>query len=196
MESIRKTIGGIGNLMFKEAYLYSQARDGVIPDVYVQGEKYWEKYKDEIKEMFGEDIGFLPHVSIHVRKGDYQNSEFHTKLWKTDYYERAVKEFKDKKFLIFCADRQDPQKDKEDKEWCKKYFDKLLGDNYQMVENDDEVEDLNMMASCEGIIMANSSFSWWAAYLNPNWNKKIICPKNWFTDGFPRCHLLDEWKQI
>jgi len=197
MKSIRKTIGGIGNLMFKQAYLYAQMRDGHIPDVYVQSEKYWKKYGEEIKSMFSDGIGFLPYVAIHVRRGDYSDTDFYVNLCKTDYYKKAVKKFKDKKFLVFCKDRQDRIKDEVDREWCKEYFDKLLGeDNYQIMDNDTDIEDLNMMASCEGHIMANSSFSWWAAYLNHNWNKRIICPKKWFTDGVQRCELLDTWEKI
>jgi len=197
MREIRNVVGGIGNIMFKQAYLYAQMREGNIPDVYVQSHKYFDKYKEEIKQMYGDDIGFLPYVAIHIRRGDYHKGNFHTRLSETDYYERAVKEFEGKKFLVFCHDRQDPEKDKEDREWCQKYFTELLGeDNFQLVENETDIEDLNMMASCEGMIMANSTFGWWSAYLNPNHNKRIICPKEWFTDGVKRIDLLDEWKKI
>jgi hypothetical protein len=186
MQHQRKIIGGLGNLMFKEAFLYTLLRDGVIPDLYLQDEKYFEKYKDEIKDRFGTEIGFVPHVAIHVRRGDYVGSSFHADLLKTDYYDRAMALFPGKKFLIFS----------DDIEWCKENFKPQVDLVY--VEGNDEVEDFNMMASCESIIMANSTFSWWAAYLNPNFNRRVIAPKEdtWFTDGVIRITMPKEYEQI
>lgn len=62
--------------------------------------------------------------------------------------------------------------------------------------SDDYVEDFNMMASCQSNIMANSSFSWWAAWLNPNFSKKIIAPREWFTDGINRISIPELWTKI
>ena len=50
----------------------------------------------------------------------------------------------------------------------------------------DEVEDFNLLASCKSIIMANSSWSWWASYLCPHQDKKIIAPKQYYADGVER----------
>lgn len=195
MRTLRQEIGGLGNLMFKQAYLWSQMRDGIIPDLYVQSEKYFVKYKEEIKQMFGYNIGEVHKVAIHVRRGDYlKAAEFHTPLWQTDYYKQAIALFPDEKFLVFCKDNQDPIVDAADKEWCVEYFTPLLGDRFEMHESGLETDDLNVMASCKAIIMANSSFSWWAAYLGNH--DKIICPKNWFTDGVQRTELLDNWIKI
>ena len=194
----RKMFGGMANLMFKHAYLYAQMREGKIPDVYLQDEKYFKKYEDEIREMFGEGIGYLPYVSIHVRRGDYITSHkgFYVDLCSTDYYEKAVEMFPMNKFLVFCKDGQGAEQDELDKKWCMDYFEKLIPGRFQFMSSDDEVEDFNMMASCQSNILANSSFSWWAGYMNKNPVKQVVCPKEWFTDGIKRISLPEKWIKI
>jgi hypothetical protein len=197
MIPVRTSIGGIGNLMFKHAYIWAQMRDQAIPDVYVQGKKYWEKYESEIRAMFGAGIEPINMVSLQIRRGDYLSKEdFYVNLGETDYYQEAVEHFPDHKFLVFCYDRQDPKVDKKDREWTVKFLDSFIPRRYELWEPKSETEDMNTMAGCEHNIMANGSFSWWAAYLNPNPNKKVICPKQWFTDGVQRCELLDEWIKL
>lgn len=195
----RKLFGGMGNSMFKEAYLYAQMKEGLIPDVYVQDEKYFKKYENDIKAMYGEGIGFLPYVSIHVRRGDYLTSgkNFYVDLCSTGYYERAIELFPDKKFLLFCKDGQGEEQDKKDEEWCMNYFTPLLGDRFQFMSSNSGVDDFNLMASCSaGNIIANSSFSYWAAWLNPNHAKVVVTPKEWFTDGKERTVCPKEWIRI
>lgn len=196
MQDIRKKIGGLGNLMFKQAYLIAQALNKQIPDVYVQGITYWQEYVPNIKQAFSEDIGpQINKVALHIRRGDYlQAHNFHQNLWETDYYQKAVALFPDETFLVFCKDNQDPEQDKADRIWCRENLPKL-GIKFEMAPYEDtEVEDLNLMASCKSIIMANSSFSWWGAFLGEH--EKIVCPSKWFTDGIQRTELLDEWIQI
>lgn len=185
MLSIRKNIGGLGNLLFKEAFIYARFRDRIIPDIYLQDEKWFAQYAEEVKERFGADIGFSTHAAIHVRRSDYVNNPFHTDLTETDYYERAMCMFFDKKFIVFS----------DDIEWCKS---QEIFKDCAFSEGNTEIEDFNMLASCESIIMANSSFSWWAAYLNPNPNKRIVAPREdtWFRDGIIRTKLPSHYEQI
>lgn len=185
MIDIHNFSGRLGNEMFRHAYLYSQARDGVIPDVYVQDERYFEKYADEIKTLFGSGIGFLPYVAIHVRRGDYVNNKFYVDLSQTDYYEQAIAMFPGKKFLVFS----------DDVVFAKKRF---PSENFQVMEGGTELEDFNQMASCEHQIIANSSFSWWAAYLNPNPSKIVVAPsvKHWYTDNVERTICPKNWRRI
>lgn len=185
MLPVRNNIGGLGNLLFKEAYLYARMRDGVITDIYLQDEKYFRPYSDEIKQRFGTNIGFTNYVGIHVRRGDYVNSNFHWDLSETDYYDKAMCLFVDKKFIVFS----------DDIEWCKT---QEVFKDCAFSEGNSEIEDFNMLASCESIIMANSSFSWWAAYLCPNPNKRIIAPREdtWFKDGIIRTKLPGYYEQI
>jgi Glycosyl transferase family 11 len=174
-----KFTGRLGNRLFQFAYIYSQFRKGEIPDIYVQDPKYFEEFADEIKEMFSEGIGEDNRVAIHVRRGDYVNNPFYVDLCKTDYYEKAIKQFPGKTFLVF-SDNID---------FCKEYF---RGDMYEFEEGS-EYEDLNHIASCSGVIMANSSFSWWGAFLSKG---KVIAPKAWYTDGIKRTKCLKTWLQI
>jgi len=198
MMPVRQSIGGLGNLMFKQAYLYAQVRDGLIPDVYLQSEKYWEKYKEEIKQMYSEGIIKTNMVSLQIRRGDYLTTAkgFYMALWEDGYYREAVKHFPTDRFLVFCYDRQDPNQDKSDREWCRENLDTIIKGRWEFWEPQGETDDLNKMAGCKSNIMANGTFSWWAAYLNPNPGKTVICPKRWFSDGVQRCDLLDEWIKI
>lgn len=196
MNPVRQQIGGLGNLMFKQAYLYSQMRDGLIPDMYVQDERHFKKYAEEVKQMFKTKIGITDMVSLHIRRGDYLNTNFYIDLTRTNYYQEAAKRFSEDRFLVFCYDRQDSNQDKSDREWTKEFLDTFIKDRYEFWEPKSETDDLNKMSSCKSNIMANSTFSWWAAYLNSNYSKKVICPREWFTDGIQRCELLVEWTKI
>ncbi len=197
MLSIRKSIGGLGNLMFKQAYLFAKYFDGEIDDVYVQGKNFWQKYDKEVKAAFSEGIGPKRDVvALHIRRGDYlQAHNFHKNLWETDYYQKAVALFPNDKFLVFCKDNQNPEQDKKDRQWCRENLPKLIGNRFEMAPYEDtEEEDLNLMASCKSVIMANSSFSWWGAFLGDH--EQVICPKEWFVDGKQRTELLPEWTLI
>lgn len=197
MKPIRQSVGGLGNIMFKQARLLAETWDGLIPDEYVQSERYWKHHKEKIKRIFGEGIGYTDMVSLQIRRGDYLHSNnFYTDPWEEGYYKKAIEYFPNERFLVFCYDRQDPTQDKSDREWCKENLDKLIPGRWEFHEPLSETEDLNKMASCKGNIMANGTFSWWAAYLNPNPNKIVTCPKLWFTDGIQRCDLQDEWIKI
>lgn len=194
MKSIRQNIGGLGNLMFKEAYLLGKVLDGEITDQYVQGELYWRKHKDVIKKQFSDGIVPVDKVALHIRRGDYLNAHhFHVNLWETDYYKKAVALFPDDtQFIVFCKDNQGWDQDKEDREWCRQNLKPLIGDRFELPPKENlEHQDMNLMAGCKSIIMANSSFSWWAAYLGSH--EKIICPRDWFVDGVQRTELLPNW---
>ena len=120
-------------------------------------------------------------IAIHVRRGDYAaNSEafsFHGVI-PLNYYKDAaayvLAKFPDATFFIF-SDEQD---------WCKKNL--KLQDAYFVEHNDVENswEDLILMSKCRHHIIANSSFSWWAAWMADNsqevMNHLVIAPKNWF----------------
>lgn len=172
-----RLFGRLGNRLFQMAYIYAQMKRGVIPDIYVQNPAYFEHYKDDIRTLFGDGIGKIDKVGIHVRRGDYVNNSFYVDLTQTDYYQKAMAMFPDEQFLVFS----------DDIEWCKQQD---IFKNCSFSEGHDEITDMNMLASCKGVIMANSSFSWWGAYLSKG---KIIAPKAYYTDGVQRTKYPKEW---
>ncbi len=169
----------MGNNLFQFAYLYSQARKGEIPDIYLQDPKYFEDFAGEIKSLYGQGVEPIDMVSIHVRRGDYIKNPFYVDLSETTYYEDAIAKFpKDTKFLVFSDDRE---------------FATKLFPEYQVYEGKDEIDDFNAMAGCQGHIIANSSFSWWSAYIS---GKKTIAPLRWHPDGIERTVCPDNWIRL
>lgn len=193
MIHLRQQIGGLGNLMFKQAYLVGQVLEGKIPDMYVQSEKYWLNHKGVIREMFGTGIGFTDLIALQIRRGDYLNTDFYVDLTKTDYYKKAIEIFPNEKFLVFCQDRQDEERDKEDKEWCKSYLNEIIPGRFEIWPGISDTEDMNKMASCKGKIIANSSFGWWAGFLGVG---RVVAPSAWFADGISRIDLPEEFTKI
>ena len=111
-------------------------------------------------------------VAIHVRRGDYLNNEkMYSNICNKKYYENAIKyfelNFRKPKFFIFSDDIN----------WCK--LNLTFIKNYEFVDyNTSAIEDFNMMSEFRNKIISNSTFSWWAAVLNPD-NKYIIAPRVW-----------------
>jgi hypothetical protein len=178
MIPIETLTGRLGNKMFQYAYLYAQSRKGEIPDVYVQDPAHFVGYKEEIRAIYGQGVEPIDMVSIHVRRGDYVNNPFYVNLCDTDYYERAMEEFPGEKFLIFSDDR----------DFAAKAFPGI-----QIYEGASELEDMNAIMGCKGHIIANSSFSWWAAFVSGN---KTVGPKSWYSDGIERTKLPDSWIRL
>lgn len=181
----RKLWGGLGNQMFRFAYVYAQYQKGLIPDVYVQDFEYFKEYKEQIREMYRQGIGKRKEmVALHIRRGDYVDNPFYVDLTQTDYYDKAIAQFPGEKFLVFYRDRQGTN-DYQDREWVNDWLTKK-GIKYEIWEGGSEVDDLNAMASCKGQIGANSSFSIMAAFINPNEYKKVIMPSQYYSDGVQR----------
>lgn len=203
MKDINLIFGRMGNRMFQMAALYSFAKKFNNGDVFFTDIKWFEDNQDEIRKLYGDGIINQPQidkVAIHVRRGDYlrePHSSFHANLCDTNYYEEAVRLFPNEQFLVFCADRKGEEYDIADKKWCVEYFTKL-GINFEMANTDSGIEDMNLMARCKHQIIANSSFSWWAAFLNPNPNKTVISAQEdkWYCDGQVKIKVPSEWRQL
>src|SRR3954469_16819047 len=101
MRNITDITGRLGNQMFQTAFIYGLHAQGVIPDIFLQSEKYWEPHKDAIRALYSDGIGTDDHVAIHVRRGDYVGNDFYVDLMADGYYERAMAEFPDAKFKVF-----------------------------------------------------------------------------------------------
>lgn len=170
---------------------------------YWQSEKYFEPIKEQIKNEFlpkksildidlslADQIQSRNHsVSVHVRRGDYINSSHHYEL-QVDYYYKAVQIIKNSypdSYFYFFSD---------DIEWVKKNI--FLSENAKYIDNSsDIVNDLFLMCQCHHHINANSSFSWWGAWLGEKENSTIIVPNHWFVDApFPDELIPKRWLRI
>jgi hypothetical protein len=144
-------------------------------------EKYFFKHKQQGKQERGvQEVEF---VSIHVRRTDYLTlSDIHLNLG-TTYYEEAISNFSKEKsiFLIFSDDVEFIQKEPLFQDLANKYI----------VTNQDDEYCFWLMSACHHNIIANSSYSWWASYINSNPNKLVICPSKWFGSNGPVYKIHD-----
>jgi len=151
---------------------------------YFQTEKYFEHCRDKVREtfVFKEEIkdranqwieSYKQHnlVSLHVRRTDYIHLPNHHPLCTLDYYKTAIAEFPDAHFIIFS----------DDIEWCKE---NLQIKNATFADTGSDYVDLCVMSMCNHHIIANSSYSWWGAWLNPSETKRVIAPKIWFGPAY------------
>jgi hypothetical protein len=195
MIPITNLTGRLGNQMFQFAALYTHARNMGL-DYYFQDEWFFKDHAEAIRALYSADIPRrIERVAIHVRRGanplmpsepNYADNPFYVDLTKTDYYERAIAMFPKDKFLVFS----------DDIDWCKHKWGHLA--NFDFAEDGTDIQDMNDMAACKAHIIANSSFSWWAAWLSPAYpDNKVVAPKEWYADGDnSRTILPDHWTRI
>ena len=116
-----------------------------------------------------------PVVSVHVRRGDYANPGFED-VWgdlaRDGYYQKAVRAIGDDVVYVVFSD---------DVEWCRRSL--ALGASHVEFAEFDQCGELCMMTGCDVNIVANSSFSWWGAYLNPT--SDVYAPSRWFGPAMP-----------
>lgn len=194
MRNLDIDFGRMGNRMFQMAYIYAQVKRGEIPDIFIQDYTLWEEYAEEIKKLYGEGIGMLPYTGIHLRVGKnpinsnepaYKDNPFYTSIAYTGYYIKALEYFPGGKFIVFS----------DDIEFAKTYFE---GDRFAFDDSEDDIQAFNKLASCQNQILTNSSYSWWAGFLNQNEGRVITIPEesSWFADKIPRVKLPSEWIRI
>lgn len=176
--------------------------DDIYLDGYWQTEKYFKDIKSIIKKDFSvknnldgknleisKKIRETESVSIHIRRTDYvtnQETNEHHGTCTIHYYEKAAHLIADKvrnlHFFVFS----------DDKKWVKENL-RLSYPTYYVDHNDAKTnyEDLRLMSMCKHNIIANSSFSWWGAWLNKNQNKIVIAPERWFNKTKPHVYTRD-----
>jgi hypothetical protein len=138
-------------------------------------------------------------VSVHIRRGDYVSSKSTNELHgvcSAKYYMDAITEIKDKTpdpYFYFFSD---------DPDWVKETLLPVI-ENAVLVQHNKDSEswqDMALMSKCKHHIIANSSFSWWGAWLNANKEKIVIAPVNWFstkTDNLdPQDLIPGNWIQL
>ncbi len=147
---------------FQTEKYFKHIREDLLSDFSFKKE-YLDAY-EEIKEMMDNPI------ALHIRRGDFiRNYKNHHNLG-LHYYETALNQFdKDRQVIIFS----------DDPEWCKEQelFD---DDRFLVSEVGDPYSDLCIMSKCSDFIIANSTYSWWGAWLCTNEDKMVICPYKWF----------------
>lgn len=180
------------NRYFEKEFKYSKLPffNNTIYEGYFQSEKFFENNKDNILSLFNLEKHKIDEnkIAVHIRRGDYLKfSNVHTDLFNTEYYKNSISYFgKNKNYIVFS----------DDVEWCKKNF---KYPNVEFSNKKYDYEDMSMFACFPNKILANSSFSWWSAYLSTN-KEKSIAPKQWFTgkEGPRNWNTVycKEWKLI
>ena len=155
-----------------------------------QSEKYFENAVDEVKRQFtflpfdekknidiAEKMSRENSVAIHIRKGKDYSSSFWGGTCSKEYYESAINFLKSKLekpvFYVFT----------DNKDWVEENLDCLEYTyvDWNPIKGPKNFRDMQLMACAQNNIIANSSYSWWGAYLNPNPNKIVIAPNQWFS---------------
>lgn len=162
---------------------------------YWQTEKYFRDIRPQILDVFtfppfpltsknNEIVGLLQTknvVSVHVRRGDYVNIGNTQSICTLEYYHQGIKKMKvtvsPEQFLIFSDDIG----------WCRENLAAAFGDVPCMYvdwnKGSESFCDIQLMSLCKHNIIANSSFSWWGAWLNQNPDKVVIAPSRWMNNG-------------
>ena len=154
---------------------------GYYLDGYWQSEKYFKESESVIRNQFKPNKNLFDKiletpgldtitVSMHIRRTDYVTSNGYHPIQSLEYYQNAIDLVGDYDTLYIFSD---------DIKWCK---DNLQFKNMIFREGNSDIEDLYLMSICKHNIIANSSFSWWSAWLNNNPNKIVIAPKKWFGE--------------
>jgi hypothetical protein len=141
---------------------------------YWQTEKYFENIADKIREKFqfqGIRVRYPHTIALHVRRQDYVGLQHYHGMPSLEYYREAVAHIRRRAafncpVLVFS----------DDKHWCREN----LPSDFEISEGNDKYADLKLMASCDYHVIANSSYSWWGAWLSGQ--KLVVAPKQWFTE--------------
>lgn len=132
-------------------------------------------------------------VGIHIRRGDYVKHKIFGGICEEAYYRQAVQyvydHFESPFFYVFSNDLA----------WCQAYIAPLLGKNFRIVDwnkGENSYADMQLMSLCRGLVIANSSFSWWSAYLNVRPDRVVIAPSPWAKLTYPVSVQLKDWVLI
>lgn len=191
-EFLKRTPLGKKTIYNNESYAFDEkvlTLDGFYLEGYWQSEKYfadirekiWKTYQfpdftTEKQRDYARQIQDSLSVSVHIRRGDYLNYSYLQNICTEDYYRWAMNTFREKypgsaQFFIFTNDVP----------WAKEHF--READCHFVTGNSgaDSFRDMQLMSLCRHNIIANSSFSWWGAWLNRNPEKTVIAPEKWIN---------------
>jgi hypothetical protein len=197
---LRRVLAKVGfggrNIIKEKGIAFDQrvltAPDGTYLSGYWQNERYFLGIRSRLLEDFsltarldptnqamGELIHKVTSVSLHVRRGDYVTNSATNKFHGTmslAYYARAVE------IVASMVERPHFFVFSDDPVWCQENL-RLDHPTSYVTQNTSEFAymDMWLMAQCQHHIVANSSFSWWGAWLNPSKEKIVVAPKQWFS---------------
>lgn len=183
---------GFGQSSYLEGYWQSEKYFSDIEDTIRREFKLKDPLKNEAQK-FSDEIKNTNSVSLHIRRGDYVTNDklkgFLQPL-PLAYYNEAI-EIVEKKidkphFFVFSDDIA----------WVKDNLKINHQVSYVSGSGIEDHEELALMSQCKHNIIANSSFSWWGAWLNDNPGKIVIAPKNWFSDGDNSELIPNTWTTI
>jgi len=162
---------------FFQSYKYLQGFEDMLQERF----RFPEDSLDDINKNYLDKIKLTNSVSVHIRRGDYVKDritqEFHGNCT-LDYYNDAIARINCNntvcEFFFFS----------DEIEWVVREFKDLLFKKHFIGHNKERNswKDMLLMSNCKHNIIANSSFSWWAAWLNKNPKKTVITPKVWFSN--------------
>lgn len=204
---IAKKSSGFGkNWIVERDFAFNKAyqKNSNYYEGYWQSYKYFDQFRDILVKEFtlksdagidknlANKIIIQESVSVHIRRGDYANNPkvmSHHGLLTQDYYNSAIEYIKQQRpnaaFFVFS----------DEIDWVEKNM--FHGVNAYFVKNFTAECELYLMSLCKHNIIANSTFSWWSAYLNTNHNKIVIAPVNWFNNITNTNDLIPEtWIRI
>jgi len=209
-DKVRRKISGYKHThIFQQQFDYSFViKDNLYLDGYWQHLSFWKNNvinptdylhfrippSAKNKKLI-EELKNCNSVSIHIRRGDYllpENAKVYVNC-SIDYYQRAISYFERKypeiNFYVFSNDIP----------WVKKSL--RTNSPIEFIAHNTGInsfEDLRLMAQCKHNIIANSSFSWWGAYLNTSPNKEVVCPDLWWKDPNRKddIYIPKTWKKI
>ena len=151
------------------------------------------EFKDINNKQLALKLSTLRAASCHIRRGDYLKDKIFG-VCSTKYYENAISQLNDMVnpdlYCIFS----------DDIDWCKKNIKKYLR-NKDVVfvswnKGKDSFKDMQLMSLCHYNIIANSSFSWWGAWLNNHDDKIVLTPEMWMTQTPKNDPICDSWLRI
>lgn len=133
-------------------------------------------------------------VSCHVRRGDYLKDPLYG-VCTSEYYVKAIDEINKKVSPeLYCVFSDDIK-------WCKENLGEIIGKDKEIVfvdwnKGENSFRDMQLMSLCNHNIIANSSFSWWGAWLNNHDNKVVVAPNIWMNKPMVNDPLCDSWLKI
>jgi hypothetical protein len=174
------------------------ARNGATFDGFWQSERYFLEIKPQIIELLRRKLGKSSEPgrsALHIRRGDFLKSPYRDvhNILDVTYYNRALESFHnfgDINWTGVIEKESDLELEMKD----------LLKSKNAILQSGKSIlEDLSFLSTCERIVIANSTFSWWGAYLSGSDN--VVAPRKWFTDEYLRinnlCDLFpDKWRLV